>query len=51
MDNIKNIIASGGKTAMTDVQFLEMEIAKWKKSAKRKAQITGEKYYAGDHDI
>lgn len=51
MENIKNIIASGGKTAMTDVQFLELEIAKWKKSAKRKAQITGEKYYAGDHDI
>ncbi len=48
---INNIISSGAKTRMTDKQFIEHEIDRWKKSPKRKAMITGEKYYAGDHDI
>ena len=48
---INNIIKQGAKTAMTDKQFLEREIEKWKKSPKRKAMITGEKYYQGEHDI
>lgn len=48
---INNIIIQGAKTRMTDKQFLEREIDKWKKSPKRKAMITGEKYYAGEHDI
>lgn len=51
MAKINNIIKTGAKSMMTDKQFLEMEIAKWKKSPKRKAMITGEKYYAGKHDI
>lgn len=51
MENIKNLIISGSKTQMTDKQFLEAEIAKWKKSSKRKNMITGEKYYLGEHDI
>lgn len=50
-DSIKNIIASGAKTALTDLQFLELEIAKWKKSQKRKDMIAGENYYRGIHDI
>lgn len=48
---INNIVIQGAKTRMTDKQFLEREIDKWKKSPKRKAMITGEKYYAGEHDI
>jgi SPP1 family phage portal protein len=51
MARITNIIKQGAKTMLTDKQFLEMEIAKWKNSPKRKAMITGEKYYQGDHDI
>lgn len=51
MENIKNLIVSGAKTMMTDKQFLETEIAKWKKSKRRKDMITGSKYYDGDHDI
>ena len=48
---INNIITEGANSRMTDKQFLEREIAKWKRSPKRKAIITGEKYYAGGHDI
>ena len=48
---INYIITEGANSRMTDKQFLEREIAKWKKSPKRKAMITGEKYYAGEHDI
>lgn len=36
---------------MTDKQFLEREIAKFKNSPKRKLMIEGERYYQGDHDI
>ncbi len=38
-------------TTMTDREFLEKEIADWLKSKERTTQITGEKYYEGDHDI
>lgn len=48
---INKIIAEGGKTRMTDKQFLEREIAKFKNSPKRKLMIEGERYYQGDHDI
>lgn len=51
MNNIKNIIESGAGSSLTDIQFLELEIAKWKKSKKRKDMITGERYYCNDHDI
>lgn len=51
MNNIKNIIESGAGSSLTDIQFLELEIAKWKKSKKRKDMITGERYYMNDHDI
>ncbi len=51
MERIKKIITDGAKTAFTDKQFLEREIAKFKKSPKRKDMITGESYYQGEHDI
>ena len=51
MKKINYIISEGAKTIMTDTQFLEKEIKKFKNSPKRIAMITGEKYYLGEHDI
>jgi SPP1 family phage portal protein len=51
MDRINGIIKRGAATRMTDKQFMEKEIAKFKNSDKRKAMIQGENYYSGDHDI
>jgi len=51
MSKINNIITEGAKSRMTDKQFLEREIARFKKSLKRKDMIAGEKYYNGDHEI
>jgi SPP1 family phage portal protein len=36
---------------MTEKQFFELEIRNWKQSKNRKVQITGERYYHGEHDI
>lgn len=36
---------------ITDKQFLELEIRRWKFSLERKMQLDGERYYNGDHDI
>ena len=36
---------------LTDRQFLELEIKRWKFSPYRKMQLDGERYYNGDHDI
>lgn len=51
MTTANNIITNGAKAALTRNQFLELEIAKWKKSKARKDMITGSKYYVGRHDI
>lgn len=51
MNNIKSIIEGGAGSSLTDVQFLELEIAKWKKSKRHRDMITGEKYYMNEHDI
>jgi len=51
MNSIKKIIVSGANTRMTQKEFLEAEIRKWKKSSKRINMITGEKYYNYEHDI
>lgn len=51
MEMIKNIISSGAGTAMTEREFFQQEIARWKQSPERQAQITGEQYYRGQHDI
>lgn len=50
-DRINRSIVHGAKTALSDKEFLELEIAKWKRSDLRKNQITSVKYYKGDHDI
>lgn len=51
MTRINSIIAEGAKSRMTDKQFLEHEIQRFKRSSKRKDMIVGENYYNGDHDI
>ena len=50
-ENISNIIERGGNTSMTDKEFFEREILRWKRSDKRKTQFAGYRYYAGEHDI
>lgn len=50
-ERLSRLVARGAKTALTDKEFLELEIAKWKRSDLRRAQITGVKYYKGEHDI
>lgn len=50
-DTIKRIIEQGGN-GMTEKQFLEAEIRKWKGSPERLLMLTGEGYYTGKgHDI
>jgi SPP1 family phage portal protein len=36
---------------ITERRFFELEIARWKTSDARKAQLTGDAYYRGEHDI
>ncbi len=48
---MNKIIQAGSKEAMTNKQFLEREINKFKTSTKRKLMFTGENYYLGEHDI
>ena len=48
---INHIIETGAKNRLTDLQFLQREIYEWRNSAERQWQITGERYYGGDHDI
>jgi SPP1 family phage portal protein len=50
-ERVNTIIKIGAANRLTDKQFLEREIAKWKTSHQRKAMIHGEKYYKGEHDI
>ena len=50
-DLINNIVNEGAATKITDKQFIELEIQRFKASKRRKEMITGEKYYSGEHDI
>jgi hypothetical protein len=50
-ERVNTIVKIGAANRLTDKQFLEREIAKWKSSHQRKAMIHGEKYYKGEHDI
>ena len=36
---------------ITDKEFIELELMRWKKSSKRKEMLEGERYYNGEHDI
>lgn len=45
------IINEGAATAMSDLQFIEAEIRKWRSSKEWTMQVTGENYYHGEQDI
>lgn len=36
---------------LSDRQFIELELSRWKKSPQRKAMLEGERYYQGEQDI
>lgn len=36
---------------ITEKQFIELELLRWKKSFQRKSMLEGERYYQGEHDI
>ena len=44
-------IRRGAKSKMSELEFLEQEIARWKCSPQRRLQITGALYYDNEHDI
>ena len=48
---VSNFILQGVHSRMTDREFLEKEIAKWKTSPQRIMQIKGFLYYDNEHDI
>lgn len=48
---ISRAITRGASSRMSDKEFLEREIARWKNSPQRIMQIKGHLYYENDHDI
>lgn len=46
-----NIVRQGAQSTMTELEFLENEIVKWKGSPERIMQIKGFLYYENEHDI
>lgn len=48
---INRLIEEGAARGLTELEFFGREIAAWKKSPERMAQITGDRYYDGKHDI
>ena len=44
-------IARQKNQVMTDKEFIEMEITRFKASKKRREMVTGERYYQGLHDV
>jgi SPP1 family phage portal protein len=48
---LSNFILQGARSRMSDKEFLEKEIAKWRSSPQRIMQIKGHLYYDNDHDI
>lgn len=50
-EKVNHIITKGAAARLTDKEFLVIQISNWKESPRRKEQITGEKYYQGQHDI
>lgn len=49
-ERLSNMIFRGDR-GITDLEFYALEIAKWQASASRMAQIKGQLYYEGVHDI
>lgn len=48
---VRRLIRHGGDTGMTELQFFAAELKAWKNSPRRLAQLQGEDYYRGRHDI
>ena len=48
---ISSLIRQGAMSRMTDKEFLEKEIERWKSSPQRIMQIKGHLYYENEHDI
>lgn len=48
---VTNLLLQGARSRMSDKEFLEKEIAKWKCSPQRVMQIKGFLYYDNEHDI
>lgn len=46
-----DIILSGNGGSMTEIEFLEKEIERWRFSPVRQMMITGQLYYEGEQDI
>lgn len=51
LTKISHLIRQSASEALTDKEFIEKEIARWRLSPQRAAQIKGTLYYAGEHDI
>ena len=39
------------QVSISDKEFIELELMRWKSSSKRKEMLEGERYYNGEHDI
>lgn len=50
-DRLNQIIKEGAAARLTDIEFIENEIHKFKTSKKRKDMLDGERYFLGQHDI
>ena len=48
---VSALITQGARSRMSDKEFLEREIARWKDSPQRIMQIKGHLYHDGEHDI
>ena len=48
---VSALVARGAGSRMSDKEFLENEIARWKNSPQRIMQIKGHLYYDNEHDI
>ncbi len=48
---VSRLIRQEAGTRMSDKEFLETEIARWKSSPERILQIKGHLYYGNEHDI
>jgi phage portal protein, SPP1 gp6-like len=46
-----NILKENATTRITDTQFIEQEIRRFKFSKRKKEMLDGERYYIGQHDI
>lgn len=51
VDRISAIVKTGAASKLSDKEFIELEIERWKLSPQRKIMLDGERYYQGEQDI